>query len=79
VKTSGFLHPCIYTGIPLGFPGDRFLAFDGEGMTWMMQPSWQESHYFQCAWNFGEAQVVVAKPAANNAAAGIDAIATKNI
>jgi hypothetical protein len=48
-------------------------------MTGMMQPSWQESHYFQCAWNFGEAQVVVAKPAANNAAAGIDAIATKNI
>jgi len=57
VKTSGFLHLYIYLYIHVvRLPRDRFLAFEGEGMTWMRQPSRQESRYFQQAWNFGEAQ-----------------------
>jgi len=38
VKTSGFLHPYRYTA---RVPRDRILAFEGEGMTWMRQPSRQ--------------------------------------
>jgi hypothetical protein len=38
VKTSGFLHPYIYTA---RVHRDRFLALEGEGMTWMRQPLWQ--------------------------------------
>ena len=40
VKTSGFLHPYIYS-YTARVPRDRFLAFEGEGMTWMRQPSRQ--------------------------------------
>src|ERR1700746_2149093 len=40
VKTSGFLHPYIYR-YTARVHRDRFLAFEGEGMTWMRQPSWQ--------------------------------------
>src|SRR6266705_2174022 len=40
VKTSGFLHPYIYR-YTAQVHRDRFLAFEGEGMTWMRQPSWQ--------------------------------------
>src|SRR5438876_5845415 len=40
VKTSGFLHPYIYR-YTARVPRDRFLAFEGEGMTWMRQPSRQ--------------------------------------
>src|ERR1700682_3443716 len=42
-KTSGFLHPhiYIYTGILRGVPPGRFLALEGEGITWMGQPSRQ--------------------------------------
>jgi len=52
---ASFRTPYIYR-YTARVPRDRFLAFEGEGMTWMRQPSWQESHYFQCAWNFGKAQ-----------------------
>src|SRR6266480_5836126 len=40
LKTSGFLHPYIYR-YTARVPRDRFLAFEGEGMTWMRQPSRQ--------------------------------------
>src|SRR5438876_10742860 len=40
VKTSEFLHPYIYR-YTARVPRDRFLAFEGEGMTWMRQPSRQ--------------------------------------
>ncbi len=40
VKTSGFLHPYIYR-YTARVPRDRFLAFEGEGITWMRQPSRQ--------------------------------------
>jgi hypothetical protein len=54
VKTSGFLHPYIYR-YTARVPRERFLASEGEGMTWMRQPSRQG---FQRARNFGEAQAV---------------------
>jgi hypothetical protein len=38
--TSGFLHPYIYR-YTARVPRDRFLASEGEGMTWMRQPSRQ--------------------------------------
>ena len=40
MKTSGFLHPYIYR-YTARVLRDRFLAFEGEGMTWMRQPSRQ--------------------------------------
>jgi len=40
VKTSGFLHPYIYR-YTARVTRDRFLAFEGEGLTWMRQPSRQ--------------------------------------
>src|SRR5713101_4296869 len=55
VKTSGFLQPYIYR-YTARVHRDRFLALEGEGMTWMRQPSRQGIALFQCAWNFGEAQ-----------------------
>jgi hypothetical protein len=38
VKTSGFLHPYIYR-YAARVPRDRFLALEGEGITWIGQPS----------------------------------------
>jgi hypothetical protein len=38
VKTSGFLHPYIYR-YTARVPWDRSLALEGEGITWMGQPS----------------------------------------
>jgi hypothetical protein len=38
VKTSGFLHPYIHR-YTARVPRDRFLALEGEGITWMGQPS----------------------------------------
>jgi hypothetical protein len=40
-KTSRFLHPYIYRYAARGFPRERFLALEGEGITWMGQPSRQ--------------------------------------
>jgi|SRR3981189_3215799 hypothetical protein len=40
-KTSGFLHPYIYRYAARGFPRERFLALEGEGITWMGRPSRQ--------------------------------------
>jgi hypothetical protein len=50
-KTSGLLHPYIsrYTA---RVPRDRFLAFEGEGMTWMRQPSWQGIALFSVRMEF---------------------------
>jgi photosystem II stability/assembly factor-like uncharacterized protein len=41
------------------FPGtdSRFLAAEGEGMTWMRQPSRQGIALFSVRMDFGEAQV----------------------
>src|SRR5260221_9805466 len=47
-KTSGFLHPYIYRYAARAFLRERILAHEGEGITWIGQPS-QESCYFQCA------------------------------
>ena len=40
-KTSGFLHPYIHRYTARAFPRERFLALEGEGITWMEQPSRQ--------------------------------------
>src|ERR1700730_8232874 len=40
VRTSGFLHPYIYR-YTARVPRDRFLVLEGEGITWMGQPSCQ--------------------------------------
>jgi hypothetical protein len=40
VRTSGFLHPYIYR-YTARLPRDRFLVLEGEGITWMGQPSCQ--------------------------------------
>jgi AraC-like DNA-binding protein len=50
-KTSGFLHPYIYR-YTARVPRDRFLAFEGEGMTWMRQPSWQGIALFSVRMEF---------------------------
>src|SRR5438093_11891923 len=51
VKTSGFLHPYIYR-YTARVPRDRFLAFEGEGMTWMRQPSRQGIALFSVRMEF---------------------------
>src|SRR5882724_4938264 len=51
VKTSGFLHPYIYR-YTARVPRDRFLAFGGEGMTWMRQPSRQGIALFSVRMEF---------------------------
>src|SRR5436309_7710085 len=51
VKTSGFLHPYIYR-YTARVPRDRFLAFEGEGMTWMRQPSRQGIALFSARMEF---------------------------
>jgi hypothetical protein len=38
-ETSGFLHPYIYRYTARAFFRERFLALEGEGITWMGQPS----------------------------------------
>ena len=40
-KTSGFLHPYIYRYAARAFLRERILALEGEGITWMGQPSRQ--------------------------------------
>jgi len=45
VKTSGVLHPYIYR-YTARVPRDRFLALEGEGITWTAQPSRQEIALF---------------------------------
>src|SRR5260370_33898321 len=51
VKASGFLHPYIYRYTARD-PRDRFLASEGEGMTWMRQPSWQGIALFSVRMEF---------------------------
>jgi hypothetical protein len=51
VKTSGFLNPYIYR-YTARVHRDRFLAFEGEGMTWMRQPSWQGIALFSVRMEF---------------------------
>src|SRR6266849_11085500 len=51
VKTSGFLHPYIHRYTARD-PRDRFLAFEGEGMTWMRQPSRQGIALFSVRMEF---------------------------
>src|SRR6266567_985380 len=51
VKTSGLLHPYIYRYTARA-PRDRFLAFEGEGMTWMRQPSRQGIALFSVRMEF---------------------------
>jgi hypothetical protein len=51
VKTPEFLHPYIYTHTAR-VPRDRFLAFEGEGMTGMRQPSWQGIALFSVRMEF---------------------------
>src|SRR6266404_5862962 len=51
VKTSGFLHPYIYR-YTARVPRDRFLAFEGEGITWMRQPSRQGIALFSVRMEF---------------------------
>jgi hypothetical protein len=55
VKTSGFLHPYIYR-YTARVPRDRFLAFEGEGITWMRQPSREGIALFSVRIEFGEAR-----------------------
>src|ERR1700730_1524038 len=45
VRTSGFLHPYIYR-YTARVPRDRFLVLEGEGITWMGQPSCQRIALF---------------------------------
>ncbi len=40
-KTSGFLHPYIYRYAARAFLRERILALEGEGITWMGEPSRQ--------------------------------------
>src|SRR5438876_11961178 len=56
VKTSGFLHPYIYR-YTARVPRDRFLAFEGEGMTWMRQPSRQGIALFSVRMEFWRSSV----------------------
>jgi hypothetical protein len=50
VKTTGFIHHTYrYTA---RVHRDRFLAFEGEGMTWMRQPSWQGIALFSVRMEF---------------------------
>jgi hypothetical protein len=51
VKTSGFLHPYIYR-YTARVHRDRFLAFEGDGMTWMKQPSCQGISLFSVRMEF---------------------------
>jgi hypothetical protein len=41
VKTSEFLYPLYIQVYRSGFLGGRFLALEGDGITWMGQPSRQ--------------------------------------
>ena len=51
MKTSGFPHPYIYR-YTARVPRDRFMAFEGEEMTWMRQPSWQGIALFSVRMEF---------------------------
>ena len=55
-KTSGFLHLYIYRYTARAFLRERFLALEGEGLTWMGQPSRQGIALFSVRLEFGEAQ-----------------------
>jgi hypothetical protein len=59
VKTSGFLHPYIYR-YTARVHRDRFLAFEGEGMTWMRQPSWQGITLFSVRMEFWRSTTIPA-------------------
>src|SRR6266404_1832943 len=58
VKTSGFLHPYIYR-YTARVPRDRFLAFEGEGITWMRQPSRQGIALFSVRMEFWRSTTAV--------------------
>src|SRR5437016_2708620 len=59
VKTSGFLHPYIYR-YTARVPRDRFLALEGEGITWMRQPSRQGIALFSVRMEFWRSTAIVA-------------------
>ena len=52
---SSILYMYMYTGMPRGFLRERFLALEGEGLTWTGQPSRQEIALFSLRIQFGEA------------------------
>jgi hypothetical protein len=63
VKTSGFLHPYIYRYTDIyrytaRVPRDRFLALEGEGITWMRQPSRQGIALFSVHMEFWRSRAV---------------------
>jgi hypothetical protein len=55
-KTSGFRHPYICRNTARAFIREKFLALEGEGITWMGQPSRQGIALFSVRIESGEAQ-----------------------